>query len=207
MWIPATVSVVTPPAGQPVTVEELKQQIRDPNTVETAVLNLAIAAATSACENYCASGFVTRTVRLFGQGPLPRGVLEIGYGPIISVAEVAVYPDASSGTEIVSTGEYSLVGDSGLVVSEYYQGRDVMGLSILCDVGYPTVPDGLKQAILALAAHMWSRREGQGPEVDYSATVGVGTLPSMVKTVLQPYRFQSGFHVRQDPDRNGWWGY
>lgn len=177
--------LVTPPAMEPVTLEEAKLHLRIDGTEEDSLISALITAARQKAEEYTRRAFIAQTWELAldsasGKVYLPRP-------PIQAINEVTL------DGEIVSTENYSLIGQDVFYSRIPFRAINPDGLAIRYISGYGSnatdVPQAIRQAILMMVAHLYEAREGEAPQVEYEIQTRAGAdIPPMVTSLLRPYR-------------------
>jgi uncharacterized phiE125 gp8 family phage protein len=178
----ATTQIITPPSGLVISVDEAKLFARVTNTVENALFEQFIRAATETFERLTNLALLQRTV-LFRFNRVPQGGrVPLPYAPAIAVTSF----EARTGTTWTSVApdQYELIiqtrGRSYLVV-DYGATLDLawhntLPLRVVYTAGYASaaaVPDAVKTAISYLAYAYYTR----GSSTD-------GTIPAHVQTVI-----------------------
>ena len=165
--------LVTPPAVEPVTLEEAKQHLRVDGNEDDSLINALITAARQKAEEYTRRAFITQT-REFALDSA-CGVLYLPRPPVQAVEAVTV------DGEVVAPENYALVGRDALYIKVPLYAANPGGVVIRYRAGYgdtsADVPQVIQQAILMLIAHLYEHRGDEVVE-----------LPPAVKTLLQPYR-------------------
>lgn len=187
------IEVSTRPTLEPVTLAEMKAQVRvDINTDDHLIL-AQITAAREWAERFRNQAFVTQTLKLYLDN-WPGGKIVLPRGPVQSVTSVE-YTDIDgnmltydSSNYIVSTvsqpAEIRLKKNSSWPTDEL-QEIDAIVVTYVAGYGNPAlVPYTVKAAIKLLAAHLYENREqyivGQG-------VAGVD-IPMGIKDLLYPDR-------------------
>lgn len=144
-----------------------------------------ITAARQKAEEYTRRAFITQTWEfaldsVSGKVYLPRP-------PVQTINEVTL------DGEIVSTENYSLIGQDVFYTKIPLNAAKPAGIVVRYTSGYGNtagdVPQAIRQAILMLIAHMYEAREGQAPQVEYEVQAKAGAdMPPTVAALLQPYR-------------------
>ena len=180
--------VTTPPASEPVTIDEVKAHLRLDTTADNELIeDQLIPAAREYCEMVTRRAFVTQTWTLmmnaWGQradlewwdgvregsilGDLPAFV-ELPGSPLASVTSVSTF--AADNTETTFSADnyyvdtFSTPGRIALNPGVVWPtaGRNYHGIKIVYVVGYgdaTDVPFALRQAVIQLAAHWYENRE------------------------------------------------
>ena len=201
-------SVVTPPASEPVSLDEAKAWLKATGTDDDAQLLGLVSAARELAEAFTNRSFVSRTLAYRvepagGREPWFPGHYELPYdyfrasrwparvrlpgGPVTAVTSFSV--DSSSGSPVVwDPSSYRLSGDALEIIGP--SSGDWLGRATVTYVagygGPAEVPSSIKTAILMTAASMFSERAG------YDVTVmpaGIQTLKSGDSTIT---RFANG---------------
>jgi uncharacterized phiE125 gp8 family phage protein len=188
------VTLVTPPAAEPVSLAEAKAHLRVEIDDDDALITGLVVAARQACEHEVDRAFVTQvfdyTADEFGAAIL------LPIGSVQSVGLVT-YVDDSGATATLAGGQYLVsLGAPGLITPAYnvtwpvprYQPGAV---TVRFTAGYgaaAAVPECAKLAIKMLVAHWYENRAAAA-----EATVGGGVveMPLAVKHLLAPLRWGS----------------
>lgn len=184
------VRLVTPPAAEPVSVDEAKAHLRLETTADDTYVTELISAAREWVEGHCWRGFVTQTWELvLEQFPdcdhivLPKGQLD----SIVSLT----YVDADGVTQTADPSLYvaDTVSKPGRLVLAYGESWpstrcqwDAVKVQYKVGVGASSVPKSVKQAVLLLVSQMYEHRT---PEV--SGTI-VSKVQFAVESLLRRHR-------------------
>lgn len=182
------ISVVTSPALEPLTLEELKDHLRVTWDTEDAHINALQTAARQWSEAFTRRQFITATYKLtlptlVWKTYLPRPPLQA----VSSIAYIDV--DGVSQTLDPSLYEVDTEAEPGVVHKAYNatlpSTRSVWNaVQITFIAGYggrEDVPQAIKQAVLMLVEHYYRQRS--------ATTEGtVSSIPLGVKSLLTPYR-------------------
>lgn len=164
---------ITPPAIEPVTLEEAKQHLRIDGNEEDSLIAALITAARQKAEDYTRRAFITQTWELALDSAC--GVLHLPRPPVQAVETITVDGVA------VAAENYALVSPDVLHIKVPLYAANPGGVVIRYRAGYgdtsADVPQVIRQAILMLVAHLYEHRGDEVVE-----------LPPAVKTLLQPYR-------------------
>jgi len=186
------VSVITPPAVEPISLAEAKTHLRVTTADEDSLIGMLITAARVHLENDTGRRFITQTVETtaddFGDAVV---LLE---GPVQSVVSVTYYDEvgtlqtlsgANYGLDIESTPGYVLpkVGDAfpntqnraNAVRVRYVAGYGTAGSN---------VPAPLRVAMLLMIGHLYENREAVTQQ-NQGATI---EMPMGVAALCAPYR-------------------
>lgn len=177
--------MVTPPAIEPITLEEAKQHMRVDGNDDDSLISALITAARQRAEEYTKRAFITQSWELAldsvsGKVYLPRPPIQAINGVTLD-------------GEIVSAENYSLIGQDVFYSRIPFRAINPASLVIRYTSGYGSnatdVPQAIRQAILMLVAHMYEAREGEAPQVEYEVQARAGAdIPPMVASLLRPYR-------------------
>ncbi|MBL8538036.1 MAG: phage head-tail connector protein [Hyphomonadaceae bacterium] len=165
-----TVSVVTPPASEPVSLAEAKLFLRIDHATEDGLIETLIGAARAAVEAGCGRVLITRRVREsldIWRRDAAQGAI-LSSGPVTNV--VAVRLLATNGAQsIIEADRYRLDGardrprlvfEAGLPATL----RSVGGIEIEYDAGFAAsaadLPVALRLATLTIVAALYEARQG-----------------------------------------------
>jgi len=160
----------TPPAIEPVTLEELKDHLRVDSVDEDALLTGLIAAAREWCEGFQNRAYITQTLQLWLDEWPAGDAIVLPRPPLQSVASVKYYgTDDTEYTLDAADYRVSLYGYKGRVVLNYGKSwpsttlRPAEAVVVEYDAGYgddaTDVPERARMAIKIVAAHLYENRE------------------------------------------------
>lgn len=168
--------LVTPPAGLPVSLAEVKNllKIEDSVTEDDALTMALLRGAVEYAEMYQGRRFITQTWDLI-LDDFPCGVIEIPYGTLQSVTSISYYDTAnvlqtwSASNYQVDTG--SVIGNVstvyGVTYPSTYERYDAVKVRFVC--GYGTdpadVPETTRLGVLLLIKE-WYDKRGQDVNLD-----------------------------------------
>lgn len=178
-------SLITPPASEPVTLDELKVHLRLEGDEENSLLTRQLAAARSHVENSTRRVLITQVWRGFLDRWPPKRRLVLPVAPVTSIVEIRVI-DAVGVASIVSDTNYKLewartpphllLQSAMLSPTAFTNGIEI---DMVCGYGAASsVPVPLKEAILRLAANMYEYRSERA-DIAKSSTI---------EALLAPYR-------------------
>ena len=186
-------SLITPPAVEPVTLADAKQHIRAIGTDDDEYIANLIAAARDKVETLTQRALITQTwLAVWDFFPTGR-VIRLPKSPVSTITHVKYYPDGASTlatlssslyqTEILSNPARVILLENCSFPSTWDEG-DAVQIQYVCGYGSSPayVPAELKQAILILVAHWYSARQ----PVQVGATVT--DMPKSVEYLAMPYR-------------------
>ncbi|MGF7161280.1 putative phiE125 gp8 family phage protein [Rhodoligotrophos appendicifer] len=188
--------LVTAPTVLPVTLAEVRSQLRLDEYDEDPLLSILLDAAIERLDGW--NGILGRALsqQIWRQDfDSFSECLRLPLGPVISVGSV-VYRNAEGQLSTVGTSSYALLNDeagarvfmkSGFTAPTSL--AETVPISITYTAGYPvvndfsTVPAPLKMAILQLVGHWYQNRE--------ASVVGTSAmeLPLSVSSLIAPYRY------------------
>lgn len=186
----SSVSVVTPPSEEPVSVLDAQSHLRVDSDVDEDYVAGLIVAARQWCEQYCNRSFVTQTLALRLDAVPAFGWIELRRPPVQSVTSVA-YVDAAGVTQTLPPTDYvaSLHGLPPRILPAFGGAwpttriqPDAMTVTYVAGYGAASaVPAPIRQAMLLLIGHYYENRE--------SVVVGkaANELPMAVESLLAPY--------------------
>lgn len=160
MWYPASVTVAATSA--PVSIDEAKLRLRIDAADDADDVTLMIAGATGYVEKYCNTRLMTQTVamkcdRFADLSYLPEA-------PVQSVSSVT-YVDTDGNQQTLDSTVYEPRADGldAAIVLKYGQQWPVpqvgSRISVTAVVGYVSVPDAIRNAILLLVGDAYANRE------------------------------------------------
>ncbi len=167
-----TLQVLVPPAAEPVTLDEAKAVLRVTDIAEDGLIGRLIRAARQRIETALGLSLITTTYRetldLWSDCLTVNGYIRLQRGPLVSVDSVRI-ANENGDMETVDPSRYRPRLDSrpGLIAPLGAglppSAQPVGGLDITYRCGFgdtaDTVPEPLRQAVLALVAHSFEHRE------------------------------------------------
>ncbi len=175
-----TITELTPPAGEPLTLAETKAHLRLDGTIEDSLVEGLIRAARQFLEQATGLVLISRTFRLYLDDWPDGPVIQISSGPVQSIEAVTVYDIAGLPQEL-ALADAILDGRSRparLVLSARpIVGREINGIEIDFTAGFgetgADIPDTLKRAMLLHVALLYECR-GAVPADSQPAAVPAG---------------------------------
>ena len=185
-----TVALISPPALEPVSLDEAKAHLRLTGTEDDDYVAALIVAARLHVETSTRRVLIDQTWRIYRDDWPRDGLVELPVGPVRSVAEIVVY-DADGEPTTLSSTAWALDAASQparlkLLGTGPTPGRPLNGIEIDVVAGYGAsglaVPQPLRLAIMMLVARWFENREG--------ASFGVvpSTLADAFEAAIAPYR-------------------
>lgn len=168
----------TPPATEPVTLDQAKAWLRlESGGDEDALIASLIPAARARAEWHTGRAFVTQSWTLW----LDRadGVIEIPLPPLQSVASVTFYAPDGTPT-VLDSGTYSVAGQRIILNAPPQNMRAANGIAIAFTAGYgdaEDVPPAIAQAILQIVSALYDHRGNDA-----------APTPDAALALLAPYR-------------------
>lgn len=181
-----TPRLITPPAIEPVSVAELKEQLAITHADEDMRLVMLLVVARTVVERMTRRRLNTQTWRLTLDGLGDGRVLRLPVPPVQTVTAVRV-ADAAGVFSVFPASNYLLdlsEEPARLVFTGDVPapGRTVAGIEVDVVAGYgataDAVPAALRQAVMLLACR-WYRHRGTEPD---------GTIPADVGAIIESYR-------------------
>ena len=165
------VKVITPPAAEPVSLDEFKQWANGlPVTAEQEpIANAILRAGREEAEAYQNAAYCEQTLQLtIEPKPQPPGVPFAATLPRPPFRELkSVIAHMADGTQNDIMAQFEVHNDGGPAKLVLKPGMVLHGLIIRLLItytaGYDTVPDKVKQAILLYATWAWLHRGGDEP--------------------------------------------
>lgn len=160
--------VTEAPDSEPVTLDEVKVQIKVDSTDEDDFITKKITAARRICERYAGLSFITQTRTVSLDRFYGRDVI-LPYGPV-TVIESFSYKDSAGASQTI-TGGYTLDTESDIAKVRVLDSwpstdRTLNNVVITYTAGYAdadSVPEEIKEAILKTVARLYEKR-GDGDD-------------------------------------------
>lgn len=188
-------SLITPPAIEPVTLSEAKLHCRIDLDADNNLVSSLISAARSHCENYCHRALINQTWMIsYDAEEFPTDTtIFLPYGKIQSIDSIKTY-DLENVATTFDSASYRLTNRGHIALNESYDwptgDRSIDSVEIRYVVGYGSlaadVPQAIRQAILMTVAHFYENREASGDPVAGDQTGNL--LPLGVPALLSPYK-------------------
>lgn len=181
--------LVTPPASQPVTMEQAKRQVRAEDfTDDDDLLEALVKAATSHLDGWTGilgRCLITQTWRQDFDGFCR--CMRLPLFPVASIASVT-HLDAADATQTVSPSAYALLNDDAGAFVRFADAfafpatsakRPAVAITYVA--GAESASEALQHAILMLVGHWYANRESV-------SAVAMQSLPQAVDALIAPYR-------------------
>ena len=181
-------AIVAPPSATPVSLSEMKAQLRYTGTSEETYITALLTKATLHLEEVCSRKFYTQTWKLILDIWLEEIILP--FGQVQSVVSIMYKNEAGDevtfSSENYNVDQYSTPGRIVLAYGEEWPSETLFSLNpieVVFVCGYVSVPDNLKHAVTLLAAHWFENRE---PVV--VGNMSVSMLPEAIDALIWNYR-------------------
>ncbi|MFO7905804.1 MAG: head-tail connector protein [Pirellulaceae bacterium] len=181
--------ITTPPAEEPVTLDEAKAHLRVDHTDEDYLISTLIQSAREWVEGYTERPVVTQTIT----GVTDRFARSMELKPNLQSLTEVRYIDGDGAQQTVpaavyAVDDYSLVGGVYLKEGESWPAvrGDRYGIEIEFVAGYGAaadVPAKVKQSILLLAGHLYNNREATTVQSISDVPLSVESLLASEKVV------------------------
>lgn len=180
-----SITTITPPASEPVSLAEAKLFLRVDHNAEDSLIETLIAAAREAVEAAIGCALLTRRVResldIWRREAVSGAVL--GLGPVTDVIAVRLLTDSGS-QSVLDPDRYRLEGQRDRPRLVFASGvpatlRSVGGIEIEYDCGFADdaaeLPVALRLAVLQIVASLYELRQGEAP------------IPETARAMMRPF--------------------
>lgn len=180
-----SITIVTPPASEPVSLAEAKLFLRVDHNAEDSLITTLIGAAREAVEAGCGRALITRRVRenldIWRREAVQGAVLSIG--PVTNVVAVRLIAD-NGAQSVIDPERYRLEGNRDRPRLVFPPGlpatlRSAGGIEIEYDCGYADeagdLPIALRLATLQIVASLYELRQGSGG------------IPETARALMRPF--------------------
>lgn len=181
-----SLTLLSPPATEPITLNELKEHLRVTEPDEDALINGALVAAARSVELRGNLALTPQQWRL-SLNAAPGETLFLPRAPVSAIDAVAIIDSAGAPIAIdASAYEFAAGPPARLRQAAPWPvpGVKLDGVRIDFTAGYAdaaSVPSPLKQAVKLLAAHFYETREAAGE-------TRILSVPNSVDALIAPYR-------------------
>lgn len=181
--------LVTAPATEPLTLNEVKLFLRVDDTTEDDLITSLITAARGLVEGHTWMPLISQTWAMqFDKDELNLLVWNINKAPLISVSSITYYDsDNNIQTLAASSYEVDIYGSPARfrikTMPSVYDRMNALQLNFVC--GYANaaaVPQPIKQALYMIIGHLYENRQ------DVITGTQVNEIPMASEYLLQPYR-------------------
>ncbi len=181
--------LVTAPATEPLTLNEVKLYLRVDDTTEDDFITSLITAARGLVEGHTWMPLISQTWAMqFDKDELNLLVWNINKAPLISVSSITYYDsDNNIQTLAASSYEVDIYGSPARfrikTMPSVYDRMNALQLNFVC--GYANaaaVPQPIKQALYMIIGHLYENRQ------DVITGTQVNEIPMASEYLLQPYR-------------------
>ena len=174
----------SPPATEPISLAEAKAHLRVTHNDDDAYITTLIRTARASIEAQTGLCLISQAWSVFLDDWPEQGVIELPLAPVLDIADIKVYGDDDT-FAIIDPAHYyeDKVSRPARIIlrgsrSWAAPGRVANGIEILLTVGFTSVPEPLREAMLQLVGH-W--HETRGDDAADDRPPGLGQL-------IQPYR-------------------
>ncbi len=158
-----TITLLTPPALEPVTLADMRQFLRLDSDREDSLLTGLIKAARETLEQQAGLALINQTWRLYADHWPRHGLITICKYPVRSIVSATAY--AEDGTPVVVAAQDVRLDEAARPARLYLAAQStnpLSGLEVDFVAGFgetgTDVPDALRHAIMTLVAHWYEFR-------------------------------------------------
>ena len=173
----------SPPATEPVSLAEAKAHLRVTHNDDDAYIAALIKTARQSIEAQTGLGLISQGWSVFLDDWPEHGVIELPLAPVLDIADIKVYGDDDT-FAIIDPAHYyeDKVSRPARIIlrgsrSWAAPGRVANGIEILLTIGFTSVPEPLREAILQLVGH-WHETRGDDTADE---------KPLALSQLIQPY--------------------
>lgn len=194
-----SLTLLTPPAAEPVSLASAKVHLRIDHSADDALITDLITAARQMAEAFTGRAFITQTWKLVMDEAPSAGFIALPRPPLASVTHVKTYDEADTATTMNASNYFvDTVSQPGRVILRSSGvwptvSRSANGFEVQYVAGYGSqasdVPLALRQGILSHIAHLYENRgEGLSPQGDVMQSFA----PASALSLYLPYRVLRG---------------
>lgn len=184
-----TVTRLTPPGIEPLTLDDIKQHLRIDHDHEDTHLMELQHAARQMVESTLDLALLEQNWRQYEPGVPPQRWLRLKVRPVLSIESVTAF-DGEGNPSVLAPASYSLTRDRSGQIIEFGETLDAasaangLEIDVLCGMGATglDVPETLRHAIRLLIAHWYEFRGAIAPQ-DQPVS-----LPPGFETLVAPWR-------------------
>jgi uncharacterized phiE125 gp8 family phage protein len=173
----------SPPATEPVSLAEAKAHLRVTHNDDDAYIGTLIKTARQSIEAQTGLGLISQGWSVFLDDWPEQGVIELPLAPVLDIADIKVYGDDDT-FAIIDPAHYyeDKISRPARIILRGSRnwaapGRVANGIEILLAIGFTSVPEPLREAILQLVGHWHETRGDDTTE-----------KPLALSQLIQPYR-------------------
>jgi uncharacterized phiE125 gp8 family phage protein len=183
-----TAALITPPAVEPVSLDDARAHLRIDGSDDDALISSAIVSARAHVEALTRRALVEQGWRVYLDAWPRRRIIRVPVTPLISVDAITVY-DGSGDPTTLTTEYYDVDVATGRILMAAgvpLPTRHLNGIEIDITAGYGAtsidVPTPLRRAVLMLVAHWYEHRGVVGHDM-------AGSVPPQgFDALIAPYR-------------------
>jgi uncharacterized phiE125 gp8 family phage protein len=174
----------SPPAMEPVSLAEAKAHLRVTHNDDDAYISTLIKTARQSIEAQTGLGLISQGWSVFLDDWPEKGIIELPLAPVLDIADIKVHgeDDTFAITDPSHYYEDKVSRPARIILrgsrSWVAPGRVANGIEILLTIGFTSVPEPLREAVLQLVGH-WHERRGDE---------AVDEKPFRIAQLIQPYR-------------------
>lgn len=172
-----------------VTVQEVKDEVKQAGSGDDALIGVLIPAATLAAEAYLRRSLITRNLTLHLDAKDLAGGLDLWLPPVISVASVTAYLQDDSAS-VMDLSNFVVDTAGGRLLLKTYSGavwpsvlRPIDSVQVAYSAGFgealADIPDTIREGIILTVADWYSQPD---------ATANTPTIPPLAQRALHPYK-------------------
>lgn len=165
MNIQYDVKLGAPTGAEPVTLQQVKDQVKQASLDDDTLITALISQARDQIEQYTGCTLVARSVTVVVMMDELR-LFELPFGPVAAITNITLLRVTGGGTDtVLTTNDYLLYGSDFKSIRPNACGM----FSAEYTVAWTAVPNALKLAVLHQAAFLYEHRGDEG-EVGFSPT-------------------------------------